>query len=381
MAGRTLALSRKRGFSLVEMLIVIVLMTIVMVIASTLMSSVVQMHQASTDLTGGARRSQEVFDLLKTPIQNAGLGVRDTDFDYYFGTLKPGVNNDAFIRDWPSALFVRPNPLNTTGDSRGDVLRVAYSVPTRAKYVGDAVDSFSETKPEGISATVQMSFVAQGDDIPLLDADSPLGLGRWTNTSPTSSRWFITFPGRGMHPLAVRGPGTLSMGPNYSTCEFTVEGVAAKPASGDDTLSSALPGGVIPPYAELCLFRASIAFVDDESTFWLIDVEGSDYPNSWTIPTDLESRSAFRIEGIKSVRFFPAPDRRSVTVWLLAESDRGDPQRGGLGAVAAIKDRTFNVPGPTGYTTEKIWEDVEFEPGIYYEDFFMTWRTRDLPSQ
>lgn len=377
MAGRTLALSRKRGFSLVEMLMVIVLMAIVMVIASTLMSSVVQMHQASTDLTGGARRSQEVFDLLKTPIQNAGLGVSDADFDYYFGPLKPGVKNDDFIRDWPSTLFVTDNPL----DGRGDVLRVAYSVPTRVKYVGDAVDSFSETKPEGTPATVQMSFVAQGDDIPLLDADSPLGLGRLTNASvPTSSRWFITFPGRGMHPLAVRGPGTLSMGPNHSTCEFTVEGVAAKPAS-DDALSSVLPRGVIPPHAELCLFRASIAFVDDSSTFWLLDVEGSDDPKNWTIPNDLDTRSAFRIEGIKAVRFFPAPDRRSITVWLLAESDRGDPQRGGLGAVAAIKDRTFNVPGPTGYTTEKIWEDVEFEPGIYYEDFFMTWRTRDLPSQ
>ena len=382
MAGRTSANcrnffektgARRGGFSLVELVVVMVLMVIVMGVAASLLYGMIAMYQVTSDQTMARRRAQDVFNVLGVSLQNAGIGVPAGDFGYYFGAGYNGVSrpwgSDAFISAWDSPVETSVNPLDASG-GYGDVLKVVYSLPAGLKYEGAAAYAFSDENPENTIAEGQtLKFIGASLDS-VVDPGNPAGI---LPDKKGNVRSFITFPGMDAHPLFVTAAKA-----GGDELELTVSGVTPK-SKDVSALFDGLARNVVRPYADLYLLKASVAFVDDASTFYMLDVAESD-PADASLPEDPSALPGFRVEGIKSIRFLPGQDKRQITVWVLAEGDIADSGRDEhSAAMSAIKSREFTYRNPDGdFETERLWEHVDFDDDAYYEDFFMTWRMRNV---
>ncbi|MDL2264076.1 type II secretion system GspH family protein [Synergistaceae bacterium OttesenSCG-928-I11] len=361
--------ARHGGFSLVELVIVMLLMVIVMGVAASLLYGMMTMYQVTSDQTVARRRAQDVFNILKVSLQNAGIGVPAGNFDYYFGGSR-SWGSDKFISAWDSPVEVSANPKNSGSVKYGDVLKVVYSLPAGLKYEGKAEYTFSDVNPEdNVADGVLLKFVGASFDL-VVAPGNPASI---LPDQKGNVRSFITFPGMDTHPLFVEKATAGS-----DELELTVGGVTPKSKNLPTSLDI-LARNVIRPYADLYLLHASVAFVDDNSTFYMLDVVEDD-PVDPSLPTDPAALPGFRVEGIKSIRFLPGQDKRQITVWVLAEGDIADSGRNERSATMnAIKSREFKYRNQDGiFETESLWDDVDFDDDVYYEDFFMTWRIRNL---
>lgn len=356
------------GFSLVELVIVMVIMVIVIGVAASLLYGMISMHEVASDQTSARRRAQDVFNILQVALQNAGIGVPAGEFDYYFGSASP---TSSFLANWDSPVTVTVS---------GDVLKVVYSLPTGLKYEriegtfrADPIDEFSDINPPGATYTKTLEFVGKSFDI-VADETNPAGIikkGPLPNT-----RSFVTFPGMEMHPLVVTvaTPGTKEL-------TLTLSGITPKEKDIEKVLGI-LPRNVIYPYADLYALKAAVAFVDDRGgkpTFYMLDGFEDDPFDGNKLPDNVDDFSGFRVEGIKAIRFLPGVDKRQMTVWVLAEGELAgssvNSKSKARQAIDIIRGREYTKADKS---KEKLWEDVAFEDDVYYEDFFMTWRMRNL---
>lgn len=377
MVTRTQASSSKRGFTLVELVIVLTIMLVMIGVAGSLLSGMLTMHQVTVEQGTAYRRAQDVFSILRPALQNAGLGAPASD-DMARATYGTGYGWNCWLGSWGAPLEVETS---TVDEKYGDVLRVAWSMPTGLKYSGsDIVTSFGE--PALRSATLKFA-AADDDDAPdaahrlfarLTSANAgPGGIKQYVaGTYDLSS--VVTFPGSEMHPLFVTNINTADQ-------SLTLLSPGRRPDAPTTQISGALPAGRVFPNSELLIFRAATAFVDDSSTFRMIDAPQADPMNGGAFAATIADAPGFSVEGIKAVRFLLGEDGRSITVWLLVEGDVEDARRhatsGANAAVRARKTTKWNA-ATRAYDTIELWEDVEFDPDLYYEDFFSTFRLRDL---
>jgi prepilin-type N-terminal cleavage/methylation domain-containing protein len=354
-AGRTSAISRcknrSRGFSLIEIIVVILIIGILIGVTGTLFSGMVAHFEGADDHTIARRRAQDVFNVMKVPVLNAGLGVPSDNLDWYFelgGAKAP-------VWDWNGPVSVVSND-SYANVGAGNVLRVVYALESGARSGNDEVTDFSTKLPAGSSAYVR-NYVGGGGSVKmkLAAGQAPVigGMGLLPGGGAGVSldmRSFITFPG--LHKNPVR-----AVAYDAGTRELSLEGKTPYSASDD-----ILWRNVIHPNSDMRLVRAGVAYVDDESRFCLADLAMDDYPLNG-LPRGRSLVNGFVVEGIKAVNFEVSSGRRTVTITVLAEGDNFVSGRRAGASMNGLKNR---------------WPLVNFEDERYYEDFSMTWRTRNL---
>ncbi|MDR1136705.1 MAG: type II secretion system GspH family protein [Synergistaceae bacterium] len=344
----------ERGFSLVEVLMVVLIMGILAGVLGSLMGGFVSGFEVTDDQSIARRRAQDVFNILQVPILSAGLGLPtddialgapETNNAYYFT-----VNYPAPITGWYGPVEVIDN--NFSGEE--DALRLVYSVFSGVKYNGsDPVDTFGGD-PDVLSIpSVEFSVTS-----PLPEGYDGITFAAGGPTYSVHS--YITFPGMGMHPILVTGTGAS---PN------TIAVSGRKPHFPPPPSGDVVEKGFIRPYHDIYLVRAGVAYVDDESTFCFADITSDDISGG-TLPRASALRgAAYRVEGIKAMRVEveSAANRavNSVTVFVVAEGDNSVTGRHDSRNTPSQAFRT-NYPG------------VTFDQEMYYEEFQMRWRTRNV---
>jgi hypothetical protein len=222
------------------------------------------------------------------------------------------------IADWGSG------PISIDGGAgwnanNGDKMRIVYSIPSGAKYIGEKKDDFkgngndlSLSRPQvGPVPLLEFSGAPLTSNAALPNAIIPgisyAGVG--------DVRSFVTFPGVSRAPLLVD--------------DFTAGGLRVYGKTPpENTLIGGLTDGnnVIFPNLDLYLVRAAVAYVRN-GTFCLIDVNDRD-PSVLGYPPASDDRfSGFRVEGIRAVLFEQDPDLRWLRVHVVAEGDVADSSR------------------------------------------------------
>lgn len=343
----------RKGFSLVEILIVILIMGVLVGVVGSLMSGYVNFYEMTDNQSIAARRAQDVFNALEFPIQNAGVGIPAKHMDSYF-TVNSGR---APVAPWGTPLSVLSND---AGSGYGNALRIVYSIPAGAKNGPLSNLEFSGSAGDWAPADTK-------DYESRLDLANPVSFNisevggilrsRRDPSAVIDTRSFITFPGAHMHPVMVLDSSTERSLDIRGKRPFEVE------ASSD-----VLARNVIRAFHDVYAVRAAVAYVDRDSVFHLLDVGTEDSSSgSGRFPVVAPGNAAwsgFRVEGIKAVRFEQGPERRFIRVHILAEGDVSE----------YTSDTSASVPSQLRYR----WPDVAFDDHVHYEDFSMTWRTRNL---
>jgi hypothetical protein len=320
-------------------LIVILIIGILVGVTGSLLLGFTSNFEAADDYTIARRRARDVFNILRVPVQNAGIGLPavfnpNAPGGYYFN-VAGGPAAASAVGDWNT-------PVSVSGNS--DVLRIVYSVPSgwKSDIAGGVFEKFSS---------------AQG-----VNSDGPAGglaLRRTPKASVTLGEiisTFVTFPGIHMHPMLVTAAGTGSV---TLAGKLPFEAVASE---------DVVPRNVVYPFHEMFLVRAGMAYVTDDSFFVFADnvLAMSAVPSP---PAKPPAGSAwFRVEGIKALRF-EYDDNRALTVRVLAEGDAADSTRRVTARRADLENRW------RGWIT-----GITFDPAVYYEEFPMTWRTRNVET-
>jgi prepilin-type N-terminal cleavage/methylation domain-containing protein len=74
--------AKRGGFSLAEMLVVVLIIGVLIGVVGSLMGGFVANFEMTDDQSITRRRAQDVFNILQTPILNAGLGFPPNLFTY-----------------------------------------------------------------------------------------------------------------------------------------------------------------------------------------------------------------------------------------------------------------------------------------------------------
>ena len=343
MDGRTsvpyLKSHRKRAFTLIETVLVVVIMTILVTVVVTAFGSYLNFYRANRDDTATSRKARDVFNVLEPAILNAGIGVPPTNPGSYF-------SDDAPVRAWASPIVISSDAANGK-----DELRVLYAVPTGFKNGGVPVGDFSsdgnDTNLTDVQG-VQMKLIGSQSDI------LPGALNYMPESGYAADRItsYITFPGAYMRPLRIT---------TYNKASKILT-LAGKKSNAITRSEDRMPfrRSYVHAYHDVYLVRAAVAYVDSKNVFnflSLYDLDGNDFSTNIYSGGKL---SGFRIEGIRAIRFEKASDNSSVTVRLLAEGDAPNSQS---------LENTKTLAASWGIT---------LDTSRHYEEFTRTWRTRNI---
>jgi prepilin-type N-terminal cleavage/methylation domain-containing protein len=341
---------KKQGFSLIEIMIVILIMGVLVGVIGSLMGGFVSNFEVTDDQTIARRRAQDVFNILQIPIQNAGLGLPADNFDYYFDVTGAPAGA-ARVRRW-----VEPVSVDSAAPGANNVLRVVYSVPTRLKSKAGTIN---------FSAKHGGAIDTDGPQTQNFELTAAANIGQLENT-------FVTFPGIHMHPVLLTNV-------NAATPSVTLDGRRPKYTVGSNNpaysvanssdIDVVLPRNAIYPYHDMFSVKAGVAFVDTASSVFVFadDILSNDItaPSAADYTTSLSQVPlGFRVEGVKAI-MFDRNDARALTVRVVTEGDSADSTRNESVQMSAIRSR---------------WPGVTFNDDIYYEEFTMRWRTRNVET-
>jgi len=107
-------MQKSRGFSLVELLIVMLVLSIVAGATMGLLVSYMKQSEQTNELTTARQRAEMVFAILDTEVLHAGLGMPDDDAR--FQAVFSGLDT---ISSWSGPVSV----------VSGDILQIVYAVP------------------------------------------------------------------------------------------------------------------------------------------------------------------------------------------------------------------------------------------------------------
>jgi type II secretory pathway pseudopilin PulG len=339
----------------VEILVVVLIMGIVLGMTGSLLGGFFDMFDASEDQNVARRRAQDVFNILSAPLQNAGIGVPSKDLGTFFDIS--GVTGFKPV-NWTSPLSLGDS--SAWGVASGDRMRVVYALPTGFKTGGNENADFSTKSsswPEGVGGRTPAGNILFDRSI---SADLPSGTapidpyGIYAGGQSMLS--YFTFPGMHMQPFYLNSASGTTFNATSSWPRFKI--------SPDITGSN-----VVRAYHDLYSLHAALAYVDSAGYFYLMDVNGADPsmpPTPVYPPASDDHYSGLRIEGIAAIHFEQDPERRFVTVSVLAEGDTRNNTRDDNGVWKRLADRWLDIAG------------VNLVPGVYYEELSMTYRTRNL---
>jgi prepilin-type N-terminal cleavage/methylation domain-containing protein len=353
---------KKRGFSLIEIMIVILIMGVLVGVIGSLMGGFVSNFEITDDQTIARRRAQDVFNILQIPIQNAGLGLPADKFDYYFDVAGAPAGAARVRRWW------EPVSVDSTAPGTNNVLRIVYSVPTRLKSKA-GTRNFSAKGGEG--GAIVDPIDTNGPQAPNFELTDSANIGQLLNT-------FVTFPGIHMHPVLVTAvdaaaPSVTLDGrrPKYAVGRNNHDYIEANSSDID----AFLPRNAIYPYHDMFSVKAGVAFVDTASSVFVFadDILSRDItaPSAANYTTSLSQVPlGFRVEGVKAIEFDGGDLPHTLTVRVVTEGDSADSARKESVQMSAI---------------EKRWKDdkgfnITFDPAVYYEEFAMSWRTRNVET-
>ena len=366
-----------RGFSLVEILVVVLIMGIMVGVVGSLMGGFITNFEITDDQSIARRRAADVFNILQNPMLYAGMGIPADSFDYYFEEIPVEVGGapiggpkgaSTSTTHWSGPVSVS-EPVSVNGDA-GSVLRVVYAVPTGVKYESDSgneIDAFSEGAPDTATGAFPLNR-GQGyvtsitNTLKLSESIKSLVDQGEIVEGEYDVRSYVTFPGIRMHPVLVQEVTGSS--------QSEIRAVGKIPRQMDSDNDIFRRRNVIRPYHDMYLVRAGVAFVDEHSTFYLADITNSDV----TTYSSGQGLDGFRVEGIKAIQFVPTIRSANnqvtgVRVYVLAEGDNAITGR-------STTSETYNkLRDPNGK-----WAHVQFNDEVYYEEFQMQWRTRNIEA-
>jgi hypothetical protein len=359
-------------------------MGVVLGMTGSLLGGFYRMFETSEDQSAARMRAQDVFNILMTPIQNAGIGVPSRDmsipFTFKFPSPYPSetVNFAMNNTSWGGPLGIakpgetgkfRPNPsLSGYEDAAasGDQMRVIYGIPTGIKHVGGEIEAgeFVSLPLVGTEREIEGDFTnkigaknipeaeVSGNKIDPYDMAYPdYDLIRSEN-GVTST--LVAFPGANMMPAA------LSKAPSGSQIYIVTQPLYYE-VSPDYTGAN-----IIRSYQDIFMLRAGWAYVNN-NTFCMLDIYNFDKFQNVSMAAPSASAdifSGFMIEGIAGIWFETDSKQRYVTVEVLAEGDTLEESRGSAARAALESKWTLR--------------NVTLAPGVYYEEFSRTYRTRNI---
>lgn len=339
---RPLINMNKKGFSLIEIIIVITIMAIVIGIVGSLLAGYTRMFNETDDQAVARQRAQDVFNAIEVSVVNCALGIPTDSMNYFDLGADP-----APISAWARPLEIKNTTAYGLADLlTGNVLRVVYSIPAHVKNNTDRVTVFAPPAAGTPTTVLTLTSPLSTDLVPA--ASSP----------PNDTRRFITFPNAYTSPLKVT---SIAVGGN------TVNVTGRPQPAVDPAINPGLAQlvrGEIAPYQDVQLVRAIAAYVDDNSVFHAAEVNNTDV--SSVNPTATHNPAGMRVEGIKAIWFERTADHRLLTVRVLAEGDIVDQtRRDNTLTRNELKARWASVP-------TAAWDDR-----IFYADFEVTWRIRN----
>lgn len=356
--------SRRAGFSLIEILLVVLIMGIVLGMTGSLMGGFFNMFEMSEDQSSARMRADNVFSILSMPIQNAGIGVPSEDVGDYFLKTKFNVP----VSNWETPIAIDNSLASSAGTfpvsvRSGDRMRIIYVVPTGVQTTA-AVPDFS-TAASGYAAkgSIENVPIVFSSQIPSRSSGKSYYLTTsGDSTKPYMSRYF-TFPGMNMLPMHADSY-------NASTKTMIASGMQPGFIPSPDMMGA----NVIRAYHEMHLLRAAVAYVDDSGHFVLMDAEDKD-PSVLNAgvhiafpPASDDRFSGMRVDGIKAINFSQDPEWRFLTVTVLAEGDSASSNN------AAQQTRVIDA------WADLTGETIALVPGVHYELLSMTYRTRNLQN-
>lgn len=290
----------RRGFSLIELLLVLIIMVVMIGMIGSLMGAFVNFSHMTDDQSIASRRARDVFNALEPAIRNAGAGIPNDPMSIrnYF---KVGAIT-APVAEWEGVLSVVPN----TNANRGNALRILYAFPAKAKNAAEKVEIFGANS-SGTSADVKSTTVGY---VGALSSD--VGSPFCVLPNQADTRAFITYAGADMFPLLVTKltpPSSMDL--------------RGKRAPDVPSGQMVLHWNTIYPFQDIYLVRGAVAYVDANSVFHMMNVNNKD-PSTLNFPSPAandDAWSGFRIEGIRAVDFRVDPDKKFLTVRVLAEGD------------------------------------------------------------
>jgi hypothetical protein len=348
-------------------------MGIVLGMTGSLLGGFYNMFEASEDQSSARMRAQDVFNILSTPIQNAGIGVPSADLEHAFTFT--GVDSlpkvEFGMLTWPAPLSIASGDNQPFDDLSGNQLRVVYGVPTGIKHIGAEIppEPSGPSKPHKTS----FSFERQIGDRQIIDAGDVVSLDPYymkeiDSNATTAS--LLGFPGADMMPVLIYSKVTPFAG---TTRELNIYNnplsyVPSPDYFGANTIRSNL---------DVFMIRGAWVYVDSDDTFCFLNIHSpifrdAGFPTPGGSPATPPPHtdplfSGFMIEGIAGIWFETDADPdyswRYLKVDVLTEGDALDEKRD---ASRAALEAKWNARG------------VSLKPGVYYEEFSKVIRTRNL---
>jgi hypothetical protein len=374
-------------------------MGVVLGMTGSLLGGFYNMFEMSEDQSAARMRAQDVFNILSTPIQNAGIGIPSRDLRLPFRFYDNVYANNALefgMNTWYGPLGIASGDTEPFDHLTGNRLRVIYGVPTGIKHIGDSrnmgVDPKTFDERKNISERSEIEVIGdftnqignkiiRGFDPGTINRIDPYDMihsnrgNASAKTSNGNTAMLIVFPGVDMMPSIIISEPTSSGG----TRNFTAWSLPLYYQPSPDYLGA----NTIRPYHDLFMLRAAWVYVDDSNTFCFLNVYDNatfadDPPADDPMYDEArggtpsgpppnagdEKYSGFMVEGIAGLWFETDTERRYVTVEVLTEGDALDENRGS--AARAALESKWNPRG------------VELKQGVYYEEFSRTYRTRNL---
>ena len=167
--------NKHAAFSLVELLCAIFLASIIMTICITILSGTLKSCEHSLALSEARHRGEMVLQILRLPVENAGLGL-PSDPMAFRQSMVVGSATLSSLNSWQGPVSVS-----------GNELRLVYAVPTSNLNQSPSV----ETSPSE-DATVTLSIAPQAGQLTPWSGVGPAGTRSWVAFAPSSCPFLVT---------------------------------------------------------------------------------------------------------------------------------------------------------------------------------------------
>jgi len=163
------------AFTLVELLCAVFLSSTIMATCLAILSGSIQSCEQSLALSEARHRGEMVLQILRLPVENAGLGL-PSEPQAFRQSLAVGSATLGSVNSWQGPVSVS-----------GNELRLVYAVPTFNLNQSPPV----ETLPSE-DATATLSLVPQAGQVTPWSGVGPAGTRSWVAFAPSSCPFLVT---------------------------------------------------------------------------------------------------------------------------------------------------------------------------------------------
>lgn len=282
-------MKHQKGFSLIELLLALVIMTIVSIVVVIMLSRFVEFFFSGDDQALARQRGMDVIKMLEVPVLHTSVGIptnisgdadRKDIFQRTFTDPGPSPKKNPPFLAWGSPLLI-----SGFHGMKSNDLRILY---------GKASGVFQKDE--------------DGDAFTILPLEAKLNLSKPLDPmyvdqfSPQFTSGWITFPGQNMPVLVQSGlltttPIVLARRKSIQTAKYTEK---------------------INAFGEVLYLQACRAWVDDSNTFHLMEVREFDFTGSGPELT---------VPGVLRIQFSAIEDNHVLSVDILTRGDTSDDAR------------------------------------------------------